>query len=353
MLICWHGMVFMPRSTADSSTNFAAWLQRQWTCFTPWQAFLLPLAAIFYLISQVHRLSFRLGMRRSYRMPVPVIVVGNLTVGGTGKTPLVLWLVEFLRSQGYRPGVISRGYASRASVPQSVSASSDPALVGDEPVLLAKRAQCPVWVGKRRASVARALLASRPDCDVLISDDGLQHHALQRDVEVVVVDGARRFGNGLLLPAGPLREPLSRLKSVDTVVVNGGDTVLGEYAMHLTGGCFYQIRQPLVVATAAEFVGKRLHAVAGIGNPSRFFAYLHTLGLHVAEHPFPDHYTYQPRELQFENADAILMTEKDAVKCAAFAPPNAWALAVDAEMDATFGNQILEKLRKYDGRQTA
>jgi tetraacyldisaccharide 4'-kinase len=346
-------MAFMPHSTADSSTKFSAWLQSQWTCFTPWQIFLLPLAALFYLISLARRLSYGLGARRGYRMPVPVIVVGNLTVGGTGKTPLVLWLVEFLRSHGYRPGIISRGYASRASSPQSVSATSDPALVGDEPVLLAKRVQCPVWVGERRADVARALLTARPDCDVLISDDGLQHYALQRDVEVVVIDGNRRFGNGLLLPAGPLREPLSRLKSVDAVVVNGGSIAPGEYAMQLAGDRFHQIRQPLVVAVAAEFVGKRLHAMAGIGDPSRFFAHLRKLGLQVVEHPFPDHYTYQPHELQFKDADAILMTEKDAVKCAAFAPPNAWALAVDAEMDAAFGNKILEKLRKHHGRQAA
>lgn len=353
MPICWLTMAIMPRSTADSSTRFSAWLQSQWSRFTPWQFFLLPLAGVFFLGSLVRRLSFSLGARRRHRMPVPVIVVGNLTVGGTGKTPLALWLVEFLRSQGYRPGIISRGYASRASSPQSVSATSDPALVGDEPVLLARRAQCPVWVGKRRADVGRALLTARPDCNVLISDDGLQHHALQRDVEVVVVDGVRRFGNGLLLPAGPLREPLSRLKSVDAVVVNGGGPVSGEHAMQLVGDRFCQIRQPRVVAMAAEFTGKRLHAVAGIGDPARFFAHLRKLGLQVTEHPFPDHHTYQPHDLQFKDADAILMTEKDAVKCAVFAPPNSWVLAVNAEVDAAFGNEILDKLRKHDGRQAA
>ncbi|HEX5338088.1 MAG TPA: tetraacyldisaccharide 4'-kinase, partial [Gallionella sp.] len=220
----------MPHSTGDSFTN---WLQGQWGRRTPWQILLLPPAALFFFISLVRRLLFRSGLRRSHRLPVPVIVVGNLTVGGTGKTPLVLWLVEFLRSQGYHPGIISRGYAGSAAQPQAVSAVSDPALVGDEPLLLARRTQCPIWVGRRRADVARALLVAHPDCDVIISDDGLQHYALQRDVEVVVVDGVRRFGNGLPLPAGPLREPLSRLQSVDAVVVNGGTADVGEYGMRL------------------------------------------------------------------------------------------------------------------------
>ncbi len=340
----------MPHSTVANSTS---WLQGQWAKLTPWQLILLPLSILFLLISLARRLLFRLGLRRSYRLPVPVIVVGNLTVGGTGKTPLVLWLVEFLRNHGYHPGIVSRGYASRAAYPQSVSATSDPALVGDEPVLLAKRAQCPVWVGKRRAEVARALLTARPDCDVIVSDDGLQHYALQRDVEVVVVDGARRFGNGLLLPAGPLREPLSRLESVDAVVVNGGELSSGEYGMQLAGDCFRLLKQAQLTAPVSAFVGKRLHAVAGIGDPARFFAHLRKLGLTVVEHPFPDHHAFQPDELQFDNADAILLTEKDAVKCAAFAPPNTWVLAVDAQLDAAFGNKILEKLRKRDGRQAA
>jgi tetraacyldisaccharide 4'-kinase len=286
-------------------------------------------------------------------MPVPVIVVGNLTVGGTGKTPLVLWLVEFLRSHGYRPGIVSRGYGSRASAPQAVANASDPMLVGDEPVLLAQRAQCPVWVGTRRADTARALLTARPDCDVIISDDGLQHYALRRDVELVVVDGDRGFGNRMLLPAGPLRESLSRLKSVDAVVINGGKTRPGEFSMRLAGDVFRNLGDGKATAQAADFLGKRVHAVAGIGNPGRFFAHLRQLGLDVVEHAFPDHHAFQPQELQFADADAILMTEKDAVKCTAFAPDNCWALAVNAEVDAVLGHRLLEKLRKTHGRQTA
>jgi len=318
----------------------------------PWQILLLPISALFFLAVISRRLLYRLGFLQSYRIPVPVIVVGNITVGGTGKTPLVLWLVDFLRQHGYRPGIISRGYGSRAHAPQSVTSSSDPLLVGDEPVLLAQRAQCPVWVGRQRVDVARALLSARPDCDVLISDDGMQHYALQRDVEIAVVDGVRRFGNGMLLPAGPLREPKTRLNSVDAVVINGGRVFAGEYAMQLVGDCFRQLKRA-VVASPADFSGKQLHALAGIGHPSRFFNQLNALGLKVKEHPFPDHHAYQPHELQFGDAGEILMTEKDAVKCAAFAPDNAWALVVDAQVDAALGNRILEKIRNRDGRKAA
>jgi tetraacyldisaccharide 4'-kinase len=328
------------------------WLERQWYSSSPWQVLLWPLSALFRCLVAMRRLLYRISLLPGYHLPVPVIVVGNLTVGGAGKTPLVLWLVEFLRAQGYRPGIISRGYGSRARRPQSVTASSDPALAGDEPVLLARRAQCPVWIGARRADVARALLKARPDCNILISDDGLQHYALLRDVEIVVVDGQRRFGNGHLLPAGPLREPVSRMKLADAVVVNGGDIAPGEYAMRLTGTNFRRLREP-ANATAADFSGKRLHAVAGIGHPPRFFAYLRQLGLEVIEHAFPDHHAYQPHELQFDNADAILMTEKDAVKCSAFAPEHCWMLAVDAEVDAALGDKVLKKLRECNGRKTA
>jgi tetraacyldisaccharide 4'-kinase len=340
----------MPRSTDASFTD---WLQHQWHCLTLWQILLLPLSLLFALLVMLRRWSYRLGLLRSHRMPVPVIVVGNLTVGGTGKTPLVLWLVEFLRSHGYRPGIISRGYGSRVHHPQSVSATSDPLLAGDEPVLLARRVQCPVWVGVSRVEVSRALLSARPDCNILISDDGLQHYGLLRDVEIVVVDGRRRFGNGRMLPAGPLREPLSRMQSADAVVVNGGDIAAGEYAMRLSGVIFQHLGNPARTATASDFSGQRVHAVAGIGDPSRFFAHLRQLGLDVVGHAFPDHHAFQPHELQFEGADAILMTEKDAVKCAAFAPNNAWMLAVDADVDVALGNRIMEKLRKRDGRQTA
>ncbi len=335
----------------------AHWLQRQWYHLSLWHLVLWPVSLIFRVLVAVRRWLYRVGLLASVRLPVPVLVVGNITVGGTGKTPLVLWLAEWLRAQGYRPGIISRGYGGREGAPQSVSAASDPMLVGDEPVLLAKRLRCPVWVGADRVGVARALLKARPDCDILISDDGLQHYRLQRDMELVVVDGARRFGNGACLPAGPLREPVSRLRTVDAVVVNGGAAGAGEYAMQLAGYVFRHLRDENRVADQRDFLGQRIEAVAGIGNPARFFDTLRQLGLDVTEHPFPDHYAYQPDDLQY--AGTVIMTEKDAVKCSRFAPENSWYMAVDAEVEAALADHLLKTLnsaalkRLEHGRKTA
>lgn len=318
------------------------WLQRQWYCLSLWHLLLWPLSLIFRLLVAVRRGLYRLGVLSSVRLPVPVVVVGNITVGGTGKTPLVLWLAEFLREQGYRPGIVSRGYGGRGGAPQSVSAASDPLLTGDEPVLLAKRLRCPVWVGADRVEVARALLKARPDCNILISDDGLQHYRLQRDVEVVVIDGVRRFGNGLCLPAGGLREPVGRLRQVDALVVNGGAVASGQYGMTLVGKVLHSLQDESRTASLSDFIGQTLHAVAGIGHPARFFTALRQQGLAIVEHPFPDHHAYVPTDLQY--AGMVVMTEKDAVKCTAFAPENSWYLAVDAEVDKALGNKVLETL---------
>ncbi|MFM9913667.1 MAG: tetraacyldisaccharide 4'-kinase [Methylophilaceae bacterium] len=329
------------------------WLQNQWVRLSVWHILLLPFAFLFLLLSATRRLAYGLGLFKIISLPIPVIIVGNISVGGTGKTPLILWLAEFLTEQGYRPGIISRGYASRAKQPQSVSLATDPALVGDEAVLLAQRLKCPVWVGKDRVAVARALLISRPDCNVILSDDGLQHYRLGRDVEVAVVDGVRRFGNGFVLPAGPLREPQQRLQCVDAVVVNGGVVAENEYAMTLQGRTFCNLRDVEVLADIDDFSDQNCHAVAGIGHPARFFNHLRGLGLNVVEHAFADHHTFTPQDLQFDDGAAILMTEKDAVKCRAFASPKCWYLSVAAKLDAAFGDKILEKLRgTKNGRKT-
>lgn len=322
------------------------WLERQWYRRGPWLAMLLPVSALFWLLSTLRRLGYRFGWLSSQRLPVPVIVVGNITVGGTGKTPLVLWLAMFLQQRGFRPGIVSRGYGGSAAVPQAVDPDGDPALTGDEPLLLARKSSCPVWTGRDRAAAGRALLAAHTDCNVIISDDGLQHYRLQRDLEIAVVDGLRLFGNGCLLPAGPLREGLQRLRKVDAVVVNGGEggVIPGAYGMRLKGEEFYNLRQPERKARVSDFRSKKLHAVAGIGHPRRFFGRLRDLGLDFEAHPFPDHYTYQPGELDWQDADAVLMTEKDAVKCSAFASDRYWALAVEAEVDRGLGAKILNKL---------
>ena len=330
------------------------WLQRQWDCLNFWHIFLLPFSLFFLIISALRRITYGFGLCKVIGLPVPVVVVGNISIGGTGKTPLILWLAEFLTEQGYRPGIISRGYASRAKQPQSVSSATDPMLVGDEAVLLAQRLKCPIWVGEDRVAVARALLTSRPDCNVILSDDGLQHYRLGRDVEVAVVDGVRRFGNGFVLPAGPLREPKQRLQCVDAVVVNGGVVAENEYSMLLQGRIFRNVRDAEVAADADDFSDQNCHAVAGIGYPPRFFNHLRGLGLNLVEHAFADHHAFTPQDLQFNDDAVILMTEKDAVKCRAFALPNCWYLSVDAKLDTAFGEKILERLRETkNGRKTA
>ncbi len=332
-------------------------LEKIWYGLTPLHALLLPPAILFRLAAMLRRAFYRVGLLHSVRLAVPVIVVGNISVGGTGKTPLVLWLANFLRQQGRRPGIISRGYGGSAASPAEVGADSDPAVVGDEPLLLARKSGCPVWVGRDRVAAAEALLRAHPECDVLVSDDGLQHYRLGRDVEIAVVDGERGFGNGLPLPAGPLRESVSRLDSVDAVVVNGGGRNAGvpaknTFDMLLAGRLFYNLRNPAQRIEPSDLRGK-LHAVAGIGNPRRFFDLLRGSGLDFEAHAFPDHCAYRAQDLDYADADAILMTEKDAVKCAGFADERFWVLAVEAVLAPGFGELILQKLRKNNGRQAA
>jgi tetraacyldisaccharide 4'-kinase len=330
----------------------ANWLQGLWYRPSPWHALLLPLSLLFGLLAALRRGLYRARLLQSVKLPVPVVVVGNIAVGGTGKTPLVLWLAHFLRERGWRPGIISRGYGASTAQPHAVTPDGDPLQSGDEPLLLARRSGCPVWVGRDRAATGRALLKAHPDCNVLLCDDGLQHYRLRRDVEIAVIDGARGCGNGFLLPAGPLREGVKRLQTVDAVVVNGG-TGQGSHAMTLSGTLFRNLADASRTAQAQDFRGLRLHAVAGIGNPQRFFDHLRGLGLECATRAFPDHHAYRAEDLAFAGTGPLLMTEKDAVKCADFAKPNWWALAVEAQVDAALGERLLEKLRKTDGCQTA
>ncbi len=277
---------------------------------------------------------------------MPVVIVGNISVGGTGKTPLTLWLAEQLIEDGWHPGIVSRGYTKGGSRKETAREVGDDTAdeVGDEPLLMARRALCPVWIGRDRPAAAQALLQAHPECDIILSDDGLQHYRLQRDVEIAVVDGARRFGNGLLLPAGPLREPVSRLHQVDAVVVNGGEVRNNEFSMQLAGTRFYNLLNPKLTMSASEFAGQRLHAIAGIGHPQRFFRYLQQLGLNCHNHAFPDHHPYTVDDITFADADAVLMTEKDAVKCAAFATEQCWVLRVDAQVAPALTQLILEKV---------
>ncbi|GIX28457.1 MAG: tetraacyldisaccharide 4'-kinase [Burkholderiales bacterium] len=333
------------------------WIERHWRR-TPWLAApLVPLSLLFGAAAAARRALYRAGIFKTERLPVPVIVVGNLTVGGTGKTPFVIWLVQRLRGLGWRPGIVSRGYGATVAGPAPVEAASDPARFGDEPVLLARRTGCPVWIGRDRVGAARALLAERPECDVIVSDDGLQHYRLARDVEIAVVDGDQGFGNGWLLPAGPLREDPSRLDRVDLVIVHGNAPRAfapgREYRMRLEGRQFYNLLNPRFVVPPGHFQGKRTHAVAGIGNPRRFFDALKALGLSGTAHAFPDHHRFRAEELRFAGAEAILMTEKDAIKCEAFADETHWVLAVTAVVDPDPLPALLAKIGYPHGSQAA
>lgn len=319
-------------------------IQAHWRRTTALTILLLPLAWLYCGVMVVRGRLYRRGWLKVYRAPVPVVVVGNLTVGGSGKTPLVCWLARFLGEYGYAPGVVSRGYGGRSQVwPQAVTAASDPAAVGDEPVLIAATAGVPVVVGPDRGAAVRRLLEQH-QCNVIITDDGLQHLALGRDLEIVVIDGERRFGNGHCLPAGPLREPLRRLATVDLRVCNGTPQP-GETGMRLAPGRFYRLDDPTIHAGADRFAGARVHAVAGIGNPQRFFHHLQSLGIKVVSHPFPDHHRFQAHEIRFDDDEPVIMTEKDAVKCRSFADARHWAMPVTAELDPEFGQQVSRFLR--------
>ena len=319
---------------------------------------LLPFSFVFALLSGLRRLSFRLGLKRSVRIRVPVIVVGNIAVGGSGKTPAVEWIVSHLRAAGFSPGIVSRGYLGQVRGVELVSAGGDAAHFGDEPVLLARLTGCPVAVGADRPAAALALLAAWPECDVIVADDGLQHYRLARDVEVAVVD-ASTLGNGWLLPAGPLRERMARLRSVDLTLSHGPlpaalQTLLEGrpvYSMRLEGQMFRSLSAPDEVCDAMALIGRKVHAIAGIGRPERFFDQLRAMGLEVIEHPFPDHHHFTAADLSFAPDEPKIVTSKDAVKCSAFAPANTWEFPVTARIDPGAAEKILEKLRY--GRKTA
>ena len=323
------------------------WLQHHWYHTTRLQLILFPISMVFRALVALRRMLYRDGALTSDRLMLPVIVVGNISVGGTGKTPLTLALAQQFVERGWHPLIISRGYGGTSRQPQYVNVSSDARQVGDEPLLMARRNICPVWIGRDRVATAHAALLSHPQCDVVLCDDGLQHYRLQRDFEIAVVDVERGFGNGRMLPAGPLREPVSRLQTVDAVVMNGGDPTEGLYAMRLSGDIFYNLLDPARTATPADFHKSKNHVVAGIGHPQRFFRHLESLGISFTPHPFPDHHPYSAADLAFADCDALLLTEKDAVKCSAFADARYWVLRVDAQIDPALIAHILRKIAPH------
>jgi tetraacyldisaccharide 4'-kinase len=307
----------------------------------PWWTW--PLAALYGGVIRLRRALYRIGWLRREHLPVPVVVIGNLTAGGTGKTPLTIAVAASLREHGFRPGVVSRGHGGTQREPLLLGGSPDPRQVGDEPCLI-RASGVPVAVGRDRPAAARLLLDA--GCDVVVADDGLQHYALARDVEICVIDGVRRFGNGKLLPLGPLREPLGRLRSVDLRVCNGGTAEAGEYPMQLRGDEAVALeggeRRPL-----ASFATGPAHAVAAIGNPQRFFDSLRAAGIEVIGHAFADHHAFSADELDFADGLPLLMTDKDAVKCRSFARPHWWRVPVRAVLPPAFHAALRERLARW------
>lgn len=306
-------------------------LDHYWNSINYISLLLLPLSGLFCIISLLRKKLYSLGIFQSYSAPVPVVVVGNITVGGTGKTPLIIELVEQLKSRGWKPGVISRGYGGAASSwPQLVDENSSATQVGDEPKLIHQRTHCPMVVGPNRKHDIELLL-EKHDCNIVLSDDGMQHYALHRDIEIAVIDAKLQFGNGFCIPSGPLRETVSRLNQVDMLVLNGGAEEESSFTMTVkqcnSVGCNHAES-----ASLNEFNGKTVHAVAGIGNPDRFFIMLEKLGINVIPHAFSDHHAYCEADFTFNDQLPVLMTEKDAVKCNEFNVLNFWSVPVEISL---------------------
>jgi tetraacyldisaccharide 4'-kinase len=319
---------------------------------------LAPLSLITFVLYRLRRLAFQYGIARSTKLTVPVVVIGNITVGGTGKTPLVQWLAMHFSQAGIRPGVLCASYRASSKQASRVHASADPLVHGDEAVMLARSLSCPVWSGPNRLRTALAMSAAEPTVQVILCDDGLQHYALARDCEIAVIDAQRKLGNGLLLPAGPLREPRERLRQVDAVVIHGGGANgydLGSasiFSMHLRGETFRSVTHPPEVCSAAALAGKRIAAIAGTGNPERFFEHLRQLGVQFTAHAFPDHHPFSAAELRAIDAEIVLMTEKDAIKCARLVDNRCWALPVEAVVDHALAVLVRDRVNPLITRAT-
>src|SRR5436190_5177286 len=314
------------------------WQKKSFLAYLLW-----PLSFVYSIFIFLRRKLYQLHFLKINYLTVPVIVVGNITIGGTGKTPVVIALACFLKEKGWRPGIISRGYGGNTKhFPCLVHQNSNAREVGDEPLLIAQHTACPTVIDPNRSRGAKSLL-KRSNCNIVISDDGLQHLSLGRNIEIVVVDGERRFGNNFCLPAGPLREPVSRLNSVD-FVISKEMTQANEFKLSLIPDYFYQLIQTKNKQSADYILNRKVHAVAGIGNPSQFFKTLRNLNLTIIEHPFPDHYHFKPRDFNFGDDAIVIMTEKDAIKCVGFVDTRLWCLKTKTDLDNNFLNTILSRI---------
>ncbi|MBN1683828.1 MAG: tetraacyldisaccharide 4'-kinase [Gammaproteobacteria bacterium] len=314
---------------------------------------LYPFSLIYLAIISIRRWLYSIGMKKVTHFKVPIIVIGNITVGGTGKTPLVIWLAQHLQEKGLRVGIVSRGYkASRQNKPTWITPSTKVSIAGDEPLVMAHHLNCPIVVHSDRVWAVKTLLSKYHNCQVVMSDDGLQHYALGRDIEIVVMDEKRQVGNGFCLPAGPLREPASRLKTVDFVVYKVLDRLIAHaITIKLKPIHFVSVKDFKTIQKPKFFSGKKIHALSGIAHPEHFFATLNQIGIHPGStQAFPDHYRFSFQDLDHKNADFIIMTEKDAVKCRRFADERHWFLKVKAEVSQGFGETIFKQLKELSAK---
>ncbi|KZX60228.1 tetraacyldisaccharide 4'-kinase [Halioglobus sp. HI00S01] len=317
-------------------------LEAAWYRGAVWLWLLRPLEWLYRILTALRRGAYGRGLIRAYRCDRPLVIVGNITVGGTGKTPVVIALVEALKQRGLRPGVVSRGYGATAHIsafPHQVSLSSNASDCGDEPLLIYRRTGVPVVVAPRRAEAIKALLANA-DIDVVISDDGLQHYAMARDLEIAVIDAERGLGNGFCLPAGPLREPQSRLKTVDRVIYRGGD--VSDSSVTYQPQCWVNVSSGAMRPLDSFVDAATLAAIAGIGQPQQFFDTLTDLSIAAAQTVFPDHHDYSAEDFASLEGQTVLMTEKDAVKCASLAGDDAWFLRIDAVLPQSLIERVAE-----------
>ena len=306
---------------------------------------LSPLAYVFRNLVALRRKLYKKKWLRSQLFPIPVIVVGNILVGGTGKTPLTIFLANCLYAAGYTPGIVSRGYGGKGlTYPHLVKVTDDPHAVGDEAIVIKKNTPCPVMIAPKRTQAIQHLI-DEENCNVIVSDDGLQHYRMARDIEIIVLDVERGIGNGKCLPAGPLREPAKRLSEADFIIGNGGTLRVG-LTMNLVGTQFRNVANPWQTRELRSFKGQVVHGVAGIGHPARFFRQLSKFGLEVIQHPYPDHYYFQPQDICCGPDEVVIMTEKDAVKCRAFADERHWYLAVELEIAEEFEEALFDLLRQ-------
>ncbi len=349
------------KNNQQQTSRLQQWLENIWYQGSKGYIVLLPLSAIYCVLNALQRW---LKSPKINSLPCPVIVVGNITVGGTGKTPLTLKVVALLQKAGYKPAIITRGYGGKSpqSLPVRVASKMSPTEVGDEAVLMASRSGVPVYVGADRVATIKKLLDEH-DCDVIVSDDGMQHYKLPRDIQIAVIDQSRQLGNGWCLPAGPLREPKQRLVGCDFIVVNGLETMtekkptytasVPEFGMQLSGKQLINLKTKQEKPLTA-FVGETVNAVSGIGNPQRFFDTLQNAGLTMNTQSFPDHHPFTASDFTHQNTHSIIMTEKDAVKCQSFATESMWYLPVTATLDGAFESVFLNRLaQKFESRSYA